>query len=114
MRRCGIDFQDLAHVAGEIEHQRHVAALPGQRGPAAAAKERSAVFARQRDCGDDVIGVARKNHADRDLAIVGAVGGIEGAAAGIETDVAADMAAQGLFQRGRIHQGARAALAIAT
>ena len=33
-----VDFQDIAHVAGEIQHQRHVAALPGQRGPAAAAK----------------------------------------------------------------------------
>ena len=61
----------------------------------------------QRDRGDDVIGVAGKDHTNRDLAIVGAVGGIKGAAAGIETDVAADVAAQGLVQRGGVHQGAR-------
>ena len=100
-----IDFQDVAHVAGEIQHQRHVAALPGQRGPAATAKEGRAILARQRDRGDNVIGVAGKNHTDRYLAIVGAVGGIEGAAAGIETDVAANVAAQGLVQRGRVHLG---------
>ena len=89
----GIDFHDVIHVAGEIEYQGDVAALSGERSSAAAAEQRSAVLARERDGGDDVIGVTGKNHADRDLAIVGAVGGVEGAAAGIEADVAADVLA---------------------
>ena len=114
MRRCGIDFQDVAHVAGEIEHQGHVAALSGQRGSAAAAQERSAILARQRDGGDDVIGVAGKNYADGDLAIVGAVGGVEGAAAGIETDVAAELRRRACSSAAASTTELRAALAIAT
>ena len=89
----GIDFHDLIHVAGEIEYQGDVAALAGERGSRAAAEQRSAVRARERDGGDDVIGVTGKNHADGHLAIVRAVGGIESAAAGIEADVAANILA---------------------
>ena len=99
----GIDLHDVAHVAGEIEHQGDVAALSGERSAAAAAQERSAILARERDRGDDVVGVAGKNYADGDLAIVGSVGGVEGAAAGIETDVAAQLTPQSLFQRDHVH-----------
>ena len=101
----GIDLQDVAHVAGEIEHQGDVAALSGQRSSAAAAQQGRAILARQGDGGDNVIGVAGKNYADRDLAIVGAVGGVESAAAGIKTDVAAEVLAEGLFQRNGIDTG---------
>ena len=110
----GIDLHDVTHVAGEIEHQGDVAALPGERSSAAAAEERSAVLARERDGGDDVIGVTGKNHADRDLAIVGAVGGVESAAAGIETDVAADVRRKACSSAAASTTELRAALAIAT
>ncbi len=40
----GIDLKNFRQVAGKVEHQRHVAALPGKRRPAAAAQERRAVL----------------------------------------------------------------------
>ena len=46
--------------------------------------------------GEDVVGVARKNDSDGDLAIIGSVGGVEGAAAVVEADVAAELARAGL------------------
>ena len=84
-----IDLQDVAHVLREIQDHGNVAALAGKRGAASAAEDGRAILARQRDCGDDVIDIARQNYADRNLAIVGAVGGVQGAAAGVETDLAA-------------------------
>jgi len=88
-----IDFHDVAHVASEIEHQGDVATLSGERGSTAAAQQRSAILAGERDGGDDVIGVTRENHSDGYLAIVGAVRGIKSAAARIETDIAANVTA---------------------
>ena len=60
---------------------------------------------RQRDRRDDIIDVARQNYSDRNLAIVGAVSGVEGAAAGIEADFTAEVGAQSALQGDRIHSG---------
>ena len=75
-----------------------VAALAGERGSAAAGEKRSMMLAAEGDGGDDIFFVARDDDADWDLAIVGAIGGVEGAAAGVETDFSAKMAAEGGFE----------------
>jgi hypothetical protein len=94
-----IDFQDLVHVLRKIQDHSDVAALAGERGTAAAAQNGSAKFTRQRNCGDDIIYVAWEDNTDRDLAIVGTVGGVQSAAAGIEADFTAKVAAQSGFER---------------
>ena len=95
----GIKLDDLPHVFREIEHHGDVAALPGQRGASAAAEHRRAMLAAKADGGDYIVGVSGEDNSDGDLAVVGSVGGVEGAAAVVETDLAAQMAAQRGFQR---------------
>ena len=66
----GIEFDDVCHVLGEIEHDGHVAALPGKRSASAAAKHRSAVLAANGDGCDYVFSIARDYDCDRDLPII--------------------------------------------
>ena len=58
------------------------------------------MIAAEGDGGEHVFFIARNYNADRDLAIVGAVGGIEGAAARVEAYLTPKMAAERSFQRG--------------
>jgi len=53
-----------------------------------------------RDHGGHIVVVAWNYDTDWDLAIVGAVSGVEGAAAVIETDLASDIAAESGFECG--------------
>ena len=94
----GIDLEDISHVLREVENDGYVAALSGERGAAAPTQQRSAVLSADGDGGEDVVGVARENNADRNLAVVGTVGGVEGAAAIVEFHVAADLRSQGFVQ----------------
>ena len=66
--------------------------VPAPRGSTGAPNWRQAATRR-----DDVVGVARDDEADRNLAVVGGVGGVERAAAGVEADLAADRALQSLL-----------------
>jgi hypothetical protein len=91
----GIDLENTVHVTGEIEDDRDIAAQACERGSAAAAEKRSAEFAAEGNRGQDIVGIAGKNHANGHLAIIRPVGGIEGAAAVIEANVAANSRAQG-------------------
>ena len=52
------------------------------------------MLARQRDGGDDVVGIVGTDDADRDLAIIRRVGGVERARAVVEAHLAAELAAQ--------------------
>ena len=73
-----------------LEKSRTTATLqhcPASEVPPPRQSKRSAEFAAEGDGGEDVVGVAGKNDADRDLAVVGAVGGVEGAAAVVEANV---------------------------
>jgi hypothetical protein len=94
----GIDLENLSHVFSEIKNNGDVAALSGQGGAATATKQRSAEFAADGDGGEDVIGITREDYADGDLAVVGTVRGVEGAAAVVELHVAADVTSQGFVQ----------------
>jgi hypothetical protein len=92
----------LIHVAGKIEDDRDVAALSCEGCATSAAQERGVEFATERDGGNHVVVVAGKDYADGDLAIVGTVGGVEGAAGGVETDVTFDLCAEFFGETGSI------------
>jgi len=55
-----------------------------------------------RDRSDHIVVVAWNYDTDWNLAIVGAVSGVEGAAAVIETDLASDIAAESGFECGEV------------
>ncbi len=93
-----IKRKNFRHIFGEIEHDGHIAALPGKRSSSTAAKDRRTVLPRDRHRGDHIVRVAGNDHSDRNLAVVGAVGSVEGAAAVVEANFAAEMAAQSRFQ----------------
>jgi hypothetical protein len=94
----GIDLEDISHVLREVENHRDVAALSGEGGAAAATQKRSTELAADGHGGEDVVGVAGENYANGYLAVVGTIGGIEGAAAVVEFHVAADLHSQGFVQ----------------
>ena len=52
--------------------------------------------------GEDVFFVARNNDSDRDLAVVGAIGRVESAAAGVEADLSAKMAEERGLEGARV------------
>jgi hypothetical protein len=58
------------------------------------------MFPAERDCGDDIIIIFGKHDPDRHLAIIGPIGGVQCAAAIIETDFAGDVTAQSGFEGG--------------
>ena len=99
----GIDFEDLREVLGEVHHHGGVAALAGERRASTAGKNGSTVFAAGGERRDDIVVAARDDDTDGDLAIAGAVGGVEGAAAGVEADFAGDARTQIGFERALIH-----------
>src|SRR5580658_6464329 len=82
----GIDFEDPRHVFGKIEDDGDVAALSGERRASAATEQRGAELAAECDRGLNIVPVAREHYADRNLAVVGAVGGIESTSAAVETN----------------------------
>src|ERR1700736_212811 len=90
----GIDLENTCHVLGEIQHDSDIAALPGERCAATAAEQGRTEFAASRNCGEDVVGIVRKNYADRNLTVVGAVGRVERAATVVKANVATDLKAQ--------------------
>jgi len=104
----GIDLKNPRHVLREIEDDGDVAALSGERRAAAAAKQRRTKLAAQRNRGENIVSIAGQYDADGDLAVVGAVGGVEGTGAAIEADIlanpAAKFSAQGFCQSSGVHQ----------
>jgi hypothetical protein len=93
-----IDLDDLGHVPGKIQNDGDVAALAGERGPAAAAEKGRGKFAAHGNCGENVIGIPRKDDADWNLAVVRSVGRVEGAAAVVKADISTYGRAQSFRQ----------------
>jgi hypothetical protein len=94
----GVELKDVGHVLREIEHDGNIAALSSQRSPTAPAEHRNSMLATGGDGGNYVIVVAWDDDADRHLAVVGAVIGVECAAAIIEANFAVDVLAQSLVK----------------
>jgi hypothetical protein len=98
----GIDFENGRHVFRKVENDGGVATLPGEGRASAACKQGSAVVAAESHRGKNVFFVAWNYDADRDLAIIGAVGGIERTTARVESDLATKMAAERGLKRGGV------------
>ncbi len=84
----GIDFENPRHVFGKIQDDGDVAALSGKRGAAAAAEERCAELTAKGNGGENIVGVAREDDTDGDLAVIGTVSRVECASAAVEADFA--------------------------
>jgi len=86
-----IKFKNLRHVLREIENNRNVAALAGERGASTAAQDRRAMLSADSNRSDHVLGIARDYNSDRNLAVIRAVGGVERAASVVEAYVSAKL-----------------------
>ena len=75
--RRGVDREDLVEVLRPVDDDGDVAAAAGQARAAAAREDRGAAPAADGDRLDHVVDVLRDHDADRHLAVVGAVGGVE-------------------------------------
>jgi hypothetical protein len=93
-----IEIDNAIDIFGKIEHNGHVATLAGKAGAGAARENRCVKLAAGGYGGFDICGVERKHEADGELAIVGGIGGVEGATAGVEADLAAYGLAKRCFQ----------------
>ena len=97
-----IKFENLRHVSRKIEHHSDIATLPRKRSSSATAKHGRAVLAADGDRCDYFVDISRKHDTDRNLAVIRSIGRVKSTAAVIETNVAADMTAQGGFQSFRV------------
>jgi hypothetical protein len=83
-----------------LEKSRMTAALqpwPASEVPAPRERMGASNWRQMGDGGDDVGFVARDDEADGDVAVVGGVGGVEGARAGVEADFAAETFGLGAY-----------------
>ena len=94
--RSGSSSMQPVVVLRHVHDDGDVAALPREAGAAAARQHRRLEPAAKLQRLQDVFLAARQHDADRHLAVVGGIGGVEGAAAVVETHLAADLAAQRL------------------
>jgi hypothetical protein len=94
-----IDFEDAGHVFGKVEDDGGVATLSGKGGASTACEHGSAVIAANSNGSENVFFVAWNDDTDRNLAVIGAVGCVQGAAARIEANLSAKVAAQASLKR---------------
>ena len=98
-----VNLEYLRHVLRKIHHHGDVAALPRQRGPATPAKERRTEFAANGKRRDYIIQITGNYDSDGYLAVARTVGGVERAAAIIETHFPANVSAQSICEGTRVH-----------
>ena len=100
----GIQFHDAVEVARYVDHHGRVRRLTGEARAAAAERHRGIVLAADAENLDQVVGVERPDDADRQLAVVRGVGGVQGAVAGAELHLAAHAGAQFGLERAAARQ----------
>ena len=103
--RAGIEVNDATQIFRKIHDHSDVAALAGETRAAAARQHGRAIAARHRERFNDVVGNFGDHDADRDLAVIRPVGGIERARAGIEAHFTANPAAEIGGETRRVHIG---------
>ena len=81
-----IKLENVMHVLGPVDHDSNVATLPGKTGAASTRKHRRTKLAGRRHGLHNILSGLRDYYADRNLPIVGSIGGIQRLAAGVETD----------------------------
>ena len=99
-----IELQNLVHILREIQNHGHVAGLAGQTRARSAREYRSAEFSARRHRCDHILVIARDHQADRNLAIIGAIRRVHGAAAAIEADFPTQRPLEFIFQRGGLRE----------
>jgi len=86
---------DILLRAGRVDPRRdRFLVIAGIEEEFPAVVEEAAARLAMRNGGNRIIGISRKHHANGDLAVVGTVGGVKGAGAGVEADFAANLGAQ--------------------
>jgi hypothetical protein len=90
----GVDLENVVEVLREVDQHRGVAALAGEARAAAAQDDRRAVLAADAMDLDELVNVSRDDDADRRHPVVRRVGRVEGAARGVEPDLAFDRGAE--------------------
>src|SRR5271156_2064724 len=98
-----IDLKNFRHVLGEIEHHGYVTALSGERSSTTPAKDGGAIFPSHRNGRNNIVGVARENYSDGNLAIVRSVGSVESAGSIVEANVATHVTSQRRGESACIH-----------
>jgi hypothetical protein len=86
-----IDFEDFVEVFREIENDRDIAALTGKARPGTPSQNRRAVFSANLDSTEDIFGVLGDDDANGDLAVIGGIRRIKGAASVVEPHFTADL-----------------------
>jgi len=100
----GINLKNLRHVLGEIENDSDVAALASERCAGTSTKEWRAELAAESDRRKNIVKIPGKNHSDRNLTVVGAIGRVKSASATIKADFALNPGSQGIAQSGGINE----------
>ena len=102
-----VDLQNLVHVLREVQNHGDVAGLPGEARAGAARQDRRAEFPARGHRRDHIVVIARNHEANRNLAVIRAVGGIQRAASAVEAHLALHHAFQFVLEfaglRERIH-----------
>jgi hypothetical protein len=89
-----VEVEDPVEMLGEVEDDRDVAALACEARAAAARQHRRAEAAAHRQGRGDILEGAGDHDADRHLAVVRGVGGVERAAAVVEAHLPSNVRAQ--------------------
>ena len=100
-----INVNDARHVFRKIEDDRNVAALSCEGCSAAPTENWRAIFSRGRDRGNNIVSIARKHDANRDLAIIRGIRRIESAAAIIEANFAMHAPLERTCKLNAVHVG---------
>lgn len=79
-----IHLNDAIHVFGEIQHDRHVAALASQTGPSAAAEHGRAKVMTSSQGGHHIIRVSRNDYSNRHLPVIRRIRGVDRPAARVK------------------------------
>ena len=84
----GVDINDMVHVFGKVDNHGHIAALAGETGATSAGENRRTMGSRQRTAVSTSCNMPGNHDADRHLAVVRSVGGIERACSFIKSHFA--------------------------
>ena len=94
----GVDGSHAVHVFGEVEDDGDVAALASERGAGSTREDGSVEGAADGHGGEDVGFITGDDDADGDVAVVRAIGGVEGFRGGVKADFSADLRAELLLE----------------
>jgi hypothetical protein len=93
-----IDLKNPGHILRHVQDKRYIAALSSQRGSGAPAENGGPELSRQRNRRNYVLGIARQNHPNGYLPVIGSIRRVERTTSFVKTHFTAKMAAESRFQ----------------